>query len=95
MPSDPHADAVKSLGLFDKLRLLLDWAPLLGRIEEIIKETDPHVRAVKVVEALRWAAAKTENTVDDEVLSHVDAILTSPEGESLFDYIVEKVRNFT
>jgi hypothetical protein len=92
MPRDSYADSVNKMGLFDKLRLLLEWAPALGRVEDILKETDAHVRAVKIIETLRWAAEKTETPIDDEVLGHVEAILKSPEGESLFGYVVEKVK---
>jgi len=92
MPNDRYGDSVNSLGLLAKLRLLLEWAPLLGRLEDIAKESDPHVRAVKILEAARWAAEKTENGIDDEVLGHLEAVLKSPEGESLFDYVVEKVK---
>lgn len=95
MPNDRFGDAVNDLGLFAKLRLLLEWAPLLGRLEDLVREEDPHIRAVKILEAARWAADKTENAVDDEVIGHLEAVLKSPEGEALFNYIVEKVRALT
>lgn len=80
------------MSLIQKLRLLAEWAPLLARAQEVLDAKTPHDRAVAVVEALRWAAGKTQGTtLDDEALEHAEALLSCPEGRAFFDWIVNKV----
>lgn len=80
-----------SLSLFDKLKLLAEWSPLLGKLQGVITATDPHSQALAVVAALEWAAGKTGTALDDEAIEHIEAILRSEAGKAAFQWAVKKV----
>jgi hypothetical protein len=78
--------------LFDKLKLLAEWAPLLGRFQAVMDASSPQEQAVAIVNALQWAAGKSPTELDDEALEHIEAVLKSPEGAAAFAWVVSKVR---
>lgn len=80
-----------NLSLFEKLKLLAEWSPLLGKLQAVITATDPHEQALAVVSALEWAAGKTGTAIDDEALEHIEAILRSEAGKKGFEWAVRKV----
>lgn len=77
--------------LFERLKLLAEWAPLLAQLQVIGQATDPHDQAVAVVKTLQWAAGKSMNTIDDEALMHIEAVLRTPEGKRAFGWAYSKV----
>lgn len=79
------------LPLFDKLQLLVEWAPLIGRLQAIVGAEKPDERAMAIIKALQWAAGKSSTQADDEALFHLEAVLKSPEGKAFFDWVVSKV----
>ena len=79
------------LGLFDKLRMLAEWAPLLNRLQMVALAKDPHEQALAVVSAAQWAAGKSPTALDDEALAHVEAVLRTPEGKRAFEWAYSKV----
>lgn len=81
--------------LAEKLRVLVDWAPLIGLASEISAATTPLDRALKISAALRWAATKTGTTVDDELVNLLEEVLKSPEGTALFNYLVQLVEGLS
>ena len=81
-----------SLPILDKLKLLAEWAPLLGRVQVIMDAQTPYDQALAVVKALQWAAGKSDLDVDDEALFHLEALLKTPEGQAFFQWIVSKVQ---
>lgn len=81
-----------NLPILEKLRLLAEWAPLLGRMQSVLDAETPYDRAAAVVKVLQWAAGKSGTEMDDEALFHLEAVLKSPEGQELFKWIVQKVR---
>ena len=81
-----------NLPILDKLKLLAEWAPLLGRLQNVIDATTPYEQAVAVVKALQWAAGKSDLELDDEALFHLEALLKTPEGQAFFQWIVSKVQ---
>jgi hypothetical protein len=78
--------------ILDKLKLLAEWAPLLGRLQGVMDATTPEQQALAVVKALQWAAGKSSTDIDDEALYHIEAVLKSAEGKAAFGWIVAKVR---
>lgn len=81
-----------SFPLVDKLRLLAEWAPLIGRLQSVMSASSPHEQALAITKTLQWAAGKSGGTtVDDEAAYHLEAILKSPEGKAFFDWVVQKV----
>lgn len=81
-----------NLPILEKLKLLAEWAPLLGRLQVVISADKPYEQAVAVVKALQWAAGKSDMEVDDEALFHLEAVLKSAEGQAFFQWIVSKVQ---
>ena len=77
--------------LFDKLQLLTEWAPVIGRLQAVMDAKTPQDRAKAIIKGLQWAAGKSATTVDDEALFHLEAVLKSPEGAAFFDWLVAKV----
>lgn len=77
--------------LFEKLKLLAEWAPLLAQLQRIGSAETPHDQAVAVVQTLQWAAGKSMNTIDDEALAHVQAVLETPEGKAAFEWAYRKI----
>lgn len=81
-----------NLPILDKLKLLAEWAPLLGRLQAVVTAETPHEQAVAVVKTLQWAAGKSGTELDDEALFHLEALLKTPEGQAFFGWIVGKVQ---
>lgn len=79
------------LGLLDKLRLMTEWAPLVGRLQTITSAKSAHERAIAIVSAAQWAAGKSPTTIDDEALAHVEAVLKTDEGKAAFDWLLGKL----
>jgi hypothetical protein len=48
------------MNIFEKLRLLAEWSPLLTYMQTLAAEDDIHAKAVIVAEALEWVATRTE-----------------------------------
>lgn len=80
-----------SLPILDKLKLLAEWAPLIGRVQGVMNATTPEDQALAVVRTLQWAAGKSSTEIDDEALFHLEAVLKSPEGRAFFNWVVTKV----
>lgn len=80
-----------NLPILDKLKLLAEWAPLIGRVQVIMDAKTPYDQASAIVSVLRWAAGKSATDLDDEALFHLEALLKSPEGQAFFKWAVSKV----
>lgn len=80
-----------SLPIFEKLKLLAEWAPLIGRLQAVLDAKTPLERATGIVKALQWAAGKSGTTMDDEALYHLEAVLKTPEGQAFFNWVVDQV----
>lgn len=76
------------LQAIENIRLLAEWAPLLGYARRFSAETDAGKRNVIIGDALEWLASKTESLVDDELAGHVAAILKTAEGTALVRWFV-------
>lgn len=78
--------------VWDKLRMLQEWAPVLVYAQDFISTDDVHEKTLIVANCCEWLASKTTGTtLDDELVSHITAVLKSPEGEALLRWIVAKV----
>lgn len=78
--------------IFDKLKMLAEWAPMIGRLQAVMNAETPEERAIAIVKALQWAAGKSSTELDDEALFHLEAVLKSEEGKAFFNWVVEKVQ---
>lgn len=75
----------------DKIRQLVEWAPALSLVSEISSATNAKEQAEGVLNLMQFVAAKTATPVDDDLLERFEAVLVSPQGQELFDYIVKLV----
>jgi hypothetical protein len=84
-------EEVQGLSIWEQLRLLSEWSPLLAYGQRFVGESDPHRKSIIVAEACEWLASKTKATnVDDELVSLVSAILKSSQGEALVRWAIAK-----
>lgn len=75
------------MGYADKLRLLLDWAPVINLLMAISAAPAGKDRVYRALEMLDYLASKTPTPIDNEVLSLVRRVLLTPEGAALLDYL--------
>ena len=80
------------MNIFEKLKLLAEWSPLLTFAQQLAGEEDMHAKAVIVSEAMEWVASRTEVEWDDELASHISDILVSEEGEAYVRWILERMQ---
>jgi hypothetical protein len=76
--------------MLDNVRLLVEWAPLLGYGRRLSAATDDRQRAEVIADALEWLASRTGNRLDDELAAHIAAVLKTPEGAALAGWIADK-----
>jgi hypothetical protein len=89
---EPNYGALNNVTLWDKIRILQEWAPVATYVQAFLAERDPHRKTLIVADACEWLASKSKNTkVDDELVDHVTAILKSPQGESFLRWIADKI----
>jgi hypothetical protein len=88
-----NEDQVYGAGMpiLDKLKLLAEWAPLIGRFQTVLDAQTPYEQATAIVKTLQWAAGKSSTSIDDEALFHLEAVLKTPEGQAFFNWVVAKV----
>jgi hypothetical protein len=79
------------LPIFEKLKLLAEWAPLIGRLQSVMDAKTPYDQATSVVKTLQWAAGKSQTSLDDEALFHLEAVLKTPEGQAFFNWVIAQV----
>lgn len=75
------------LSTLQKIRLLIEWAPLLALLSKIPKAETNKAKALAMVAALRWLAKKTPTANDDKALDHLEAVISTPEGEAIVNFI--------
>lgn len=75
-----------SLSIWEQIRLLQTWAPLLGFGQRFVQEIDPYKKGMIVSEAAEWLAAKTDTTTDDQLVKHLAAVATTQQGEQLIRF---------
>lgn len=79
--------------MLEQLRMMRDWAPLLGYGRRYVAATDPHERSLVIADLVEWCASRTTGTLDDRLARHIAAILKTPEGEALVRDLVSVVES--
>ena len=80
------------VSVWEKIRILQEWSPVVGYVQSFLGSHDPHQKALIVADACEWLASKTTGTkVDDELVSHLTAVLKSPQGESMLRWALAKI----
>ena len=80
-----------NLSIWDKIRIIQEWSPVATYIQAFLSAKDVNDKALVVSDAAEWLSAKTQTKLDDELVSHVSAILRSTEGEELLTWVVAKI----
>jgi len=80
-----------SLNIWQALKLLQTYAPLVQYAQRFLVEPDPYRKGMIVAEAVEWLASKTEAKADDIVVRLVADILRTKEGEALVRWCVAQV----
>jgi len=83
------------MGFLDKLRLIGEWSPVLSIVQQYANEADSHKKVLVVMDALEFLASKTDTQLDDGLVTRLDAVLRTSQGEDLVRYVVEKVQEAT
>ena len=83
MTAAEQAEYGSSLNIWQAIRLLQTWHPLISYGQRFVQTVDPYQKGLIVAEAIEWLASKTDATTDDEVIRHVAAVLKTKEGEQL------------
>ena len=76
--------------MLDNVRLIVEWAPLLGYARRLSAATDEPGRADAIGDAIEWLASKTDNRLDDELARRIAAVLRTAEGAALAGWIADK-----
>ena len=71
------------LSIWDQIRLLQEWRPLLMYGQRFVQTDDVHARSLIVAEAAEWLASKTKSSLDDQLVDLLTAVLRTKEGEAL------------
>jgi hypothetical protein len=79
------------LSIWDQIRLLQTWAPLIGYGQRFVNEMDPHRRALVAADACEWLAAKTSSPLDDQLVRHIGDVMKTKEGEALLRWCLLQV----
>jgi len=84
-----------AMGFLDKLRLIGEWSPVLAILQQYASETDPHKKVLVVMDAVEFLASKTETKLDDGVVTRLEAVLKTPQGEDLVRYVIDQIKEMT
>jgi hypothetical protein len=80
-----------SLTIWQALRLLQAWSPLVNYAREFVATVDPYKKALVVANACEWLANATDSTLDDQLVRHVSEVLRTKEGEALVRFCLLQV----
>lgn len=86
--AEEYARYGATLSIWDQIRLLQAWAPLIGYGQRFLNEMDPYKRGLVVSDACEWLASKTESPLDDQLVRHVAEVLKTPQGEQLVRFVL-------
>lgn len=86
MTPDEVAEYGNTLNVWQALRLLQTWHPLITYGQRFVQAIDPYAKSLVVAEAAEWLASKTDATVDDQLVRHLAAVAQTKEGEQLIRF---------
>lgn len=75
-----------ALTIWQAIRLLQTWSPLIQFGQRFVQEVDPYRKSLIVSEAVEWLASKTDSSVDDQLVRHLADVAKTKEGESLIRF---------
>jgi hypothetical protein len=88
--ADEYARFGPNLNVWDQIRLLSQWAPLLSYGQSFVNTDDPYKKSLVVSDAAEWIASKTESQTDDQLVRLLADVLKTPQGEALLRFCLLK-----
>ena len=86
MTAAEAAEYGNTLNIWQAIRLLQTWSPLLSYGQKFVNTIDPYAKSLVVAEAAEWLASKTDSEVDDQLVRHLAAVANTTEGEQLIRF---------
>ena len=80
------------MGYADKLKILIEWAPAINFLMAVTAAPPGRERVYRALELLDYLASRTPSQVDNELLAMIRAVLLTPQGGLLLDYLAAKVK---
>jgi hypothetical protein len=80
------AEYGNTLNIWQAIRLLQTWSPLLAYGQKFVNAIDPYQKGLIVGEAAEWLASKTDSQVDDQLVRHLAEVAKTKEGEQLIRF---------
>jgi hypothetical protein len=81
-----QAEYGNTLNIWQAIRLLQTWSPLLAYGQKFVQAIDPYQKGLIVGEAAEWLASKTDSEVDDQLVRHLAEVAKTKEGEQLIRF---------
>jgi len=91
--ADEYAKYGANLTIWDQLRLLQQWAPLVGFGQRFVQEIDPYKKSLVVSDAAEWLASMTSAQADDQLVRLLADVLKTKEGEALVRFCLMQVED--
>jgi hypothetical protein len=88
MTAAEQAEYGNTLNIWQALKLLQTWHPLITYAQQFVGTPDPYAKSLVVSEAAEWLAAKTDATADDQLVRHIASVLKTKEGEQLLRFLL-------
>lgn len=82
------AEYGSNLNIWEQIRLLSAWAPLVSFAQRFVVEPDPFRKTLIVAEAAEWVASRTDSKADDVLVRLIVETVKTPQGESLVRYFL-------
>ena len=79
-------------GLADKLKLVMEWWPVIALVERVAALPPGRQQAAAVVDLLRFLATKTDVQFDDLLAEKIQKVVETQQGGELVDYVVSLAR---
>jgi len=86
MTASEQAEYGNSLNIWQAIRLLQTWSPLIQYGQRFMAEVDPYKKGIIVAQAAEWLAAQTDSQLDDQLVRRLAAVAQSAQGEDLVRY---------
>lgn len=91
MTAAEQAQYGSTLNIWQALKLLQAWSPLVNYAREFVNTVDPYAKSVVVAQACEWLASRTDSALDDQLVRHVSDVLKTKEGEQLVRFCLLQV----
>jgi hypothetical protein len=89
--AEEYAKYGANLSIWEQLRLLSQWSPLIAYGQRFVQEPDPYRRGLIVSDAAEWLASKTNSTTDDQLVRLLADVMKTPQGEALVRWCLLQV----